>query len=72
MFKYLSVETKGFKYQVTMELLSSKYKGNGKREFDPVYFNSTTKTVIGPEDSIDKSFEQIFNKIDKRISEGFG
>ena len=41
-------------------------------EFAPVYFNSTTKTVIGPEDGLDKSFQKIFNRIDNWISEGSG
>ena len=72
MFKYLSVETKDFKYQISLELLLSKYKRNGEREFAHVSFNSTTKTVIGSKDSIDKSFEEIFNEIDKRISEESG
>ena len=72
LFKYLSVETKDFKYQISLELLLSKYKRNGEREFAHVSFNSTTKTVIGSKDSIDKSFEEIFNEIDKRISEESG
>ena len=29
-----------------MKILLRKHKGNGKIEFDPVYFNSLTKTVI--------------------------
>ena len=39
-------ETKGFKYQITVEVLLKKYKHNGEIEFRPVYFNSVTKTVI--------------------------
>ena len=35
-------ETRGFKYQITVKVLFKKYKPNG----DPVYFNSSTKTVI--------------------------
>ena len=43
-----------------------------ERKFALVYFDSTTKTVIGPKDSLDKSFQEIFNRIDKWISEGPG
>ena len=38
-------ETKGFKYQITVEVLFKKYRLNGEIEFRPVYFNSVTKTV---------------------------
>ena len=44
-FKDLLDEIKGFKYQITVEVLLSKHKGNGDIEFAPVYFNSTAKTV---------------------------
>ena len=72
LFKYLLAETKGFKYQITLKVLLSIYKGNPEREFAPVYFNSTTMTVIGFEDSLDRSFQQIFNMIDNWISQGPG
>ena len=39
-------ETRGFKYQITVKVLLKKYKPNGEIEFTPVYFNSSTKTVI--------------------------
>ena len=35
-------------------------------------FTSTTKTVIGFKDSTDKSLQEVFNKLDNWISEGFG
>ena len=38
-------ETNGFKYEITVKILLKKYKGT-EIEFFPVYFNSTTKTVI--------------------------
>ena len=50
----------------------SKYKENVEREFAPVYFNSTANKVIGTEDSLDKSFQEVFNMIDNWISEGSG
>ena len=37
---------KGFKYQITVKVLLSKYKINGDTEFAPVYFNFATKKVI--------------------------
>ena len=37
-------ETKSFRYQITLKAILKKYKPNGKIEFRPVYFNSTTKT----------------------------
>ena len=46
LFSVLLNETKGFKYQITVNVLLKKYKLNGEIEFAPVYFNSTTKTVI--------------------------
>ena len=56
LFKDLLTEIKGFKYQTTLKVLLSKYKENTERKFAPVYFSSTTKTVIGPKDSLDRSF----------------
>ena len=45
MFNDVLNELKGFKYQITVEVLLNKYKLNGEIEFRPVYFNSVTKTV---------------------------
>ena len=50
----------------------SKYKGNGDKEFPPVYFISATKTVINPEYMLDKSFQEILYRIDNCINEGSG
>ena len=49
-----------------------KYKGNGDKEFAPVYFNSATKTVINSECMLDKSFHKILDRIDNWINEGSG
>ena len=46
LFIVLLNETKGFKYQITVKVLLKKYKLSGEIEFAPVYFNSTTKTVM--------------------------
>ena len=45
LFSELLNETKGFKYQITAEVLLEKYKHNGEIEFRPVYFISITKTI---------------------------
>ena len=64
MRKDLLNEIKGFKNQLTLKVLLSKYKENKDLEFAPVYFNSTTKTVIIPKYSLDKSFQEDFSRID--------
>ena len=46
LFNDLLNETKGFKYQITVKVLLKKYNPNGEIEFTPVYFNSSTKTII--------------------------
>ena len=51
----------------------SKHKENGGIEFAPVYFNSTTKTVINSyKYLLDKSFQEILYGIDNWINEGSG
>ena len=56
LFKDLLAEIKGFKYEITLKVLLSKYRENTEKEYALVYFNSTTKTVFGLEDSLAKSF----------------
>ena len=46
MFSDLLNKTKGFKYQITLKVMLKRFKPNGEIEFRPVYFNSTTKTVM--------------------------
>ena len=46
LFNDLLIKKRGFKYQITVKVLLKKYKPNGETEFTPVYFNSSTKTVI--------------------------
>ena len=57
-------ETKGFKYQITVEVLFKKYRLNGEIEFRPVYFNSVTKTVTNHIFKLENSFEEILYMID--------
>ena len=69
LFKDLLNEMKGFKYQITLTVLLSKIKTDGSIEYSPVYFNSTTKTVINSEFNLDPSFQKILYRIDSRINQ---
>ena len=46
LFKDLLIELKGFKYQLTLNILLSKQKSSNEIEYRSVYFNSLTKTII--------------------------
>ena len=72
MFNDLSNELKGFKYQITAEVLLKKYKHNGEIEFRPVYFNSVTKPVTNHMFRLEKSFEESLYTIDVWINNGSG
>ena len=61
MFSNLLNETKGFKYQITV---------NGEIESRSVYFNSATKTVINYKFSLKNAFQEILYMIDNWINEG--
>ena len=64
-------ETKGFKYHITVKGLLKKCTGP-EIQFPPVYFNSTTKTVIDHKFDLDKSFQNILCRIDYWINEWSG
>ena len=70
--KDLLNEIKGFKYQITLAVLLSKIKTDGSIEYSPVYFNSTTKTVINSKFSLDQSFQEILYRIDNWINQESG
>ena len=65
-------ETKGFKYQITVNVLLKKYKLNGEIEFAPVYFNSFTKTVINHRFRLENYFQEILYMTDVLINKGSG
>ena len=65
-------ETRGFKYQITVKVLLKKYKHNGEIEFTPVYFNSSTKTVINRRCKFNKFFQEILFRFDAWINRGSG
>ena len=72
LFNDLLNEIKGFKYQITVKVLLKKYKPNGEFEFIPVYFNSSTKTMINHRYKLDQSFQEILYRIDTWINRGSG
>ena len=73
LLKDLLDKTKIFKYQITLKVLLRKHKQNRDLKFAPVYFNSTTKTIIGSNKYVlDKSFEHILYSIDNWINERSG
>ena len=73
LFNDLLNEMKGFKYQATLAVLLSKIKTDGNIEYSPVYFNSTTKTVINSdESSLGQSFQEILYRIDNGMNQGSG
>ena len=63
---------KGFKYQITVLVLLSKYRGKGDKEFASIYFNSAATTVINSEYNLDKSFQEILYRINNWINERSG
>ena len=63
-------ETKGFKYQITVKVLLKKYKPNEEIEFTPVYFNSSTKTIINNRLKLEHTFQEILHRIDDWINKG--
>ena len=72
LFNNLLNETKGFTYQITVKVLLKKYKSNGEIEFAPVYFNSSTKTIINRKYKLDQSFQETLYRIDAWINRGSG
>ena len=72
LFNDLLNETKGFKYQITIKVLLKKYKPNEEIEFTPVYFNSSTKTIINNRFKLRHAFQEILYTIDAWINKGSG
>ena len=63
MFSDLLHETKGFKYQISLNVMLKKYKLNEEIELTPVYFNSTTKTVINHKFSLENAFQKFCTEL---------
>ena len=74
LFNNLLVQTKGFKFVVTLQVEFVKYS-NDKKIIKTGYFNTTTDLIINETDiklAIQASQQQIMNKIAQWISEGSG
>ena len=72
LFKDLLNGIKGFKYQITLNILLRKIRSHGNIEYSPVCFNSATKTVINDKFSLNQSFPKILYRIYNWINEGSG
>ena len=72
LFNNILNETKGLKYEITLKVTWKKYKPNRAIELRPVYFNSTTKTVINYKFSIENAFQEVLYRTDNWINEGSG
>ena len=72
LFNDLLNETEGFKYQITVKVLLKKYKPNEEIEFTPVYFNSSTKTIINNRFKLEHAFQEILYRIDAWINNRSG
>ena len=72
LFSGLLNETNAFKYQITAEALLKKDKLNGEIEFETVYFNSLTKTVINHKLRLENFFQEILYMIDIWVTYGSG
>ena len=59
LFSDLLNEAKSLKYQIIVKVLLKKYKPDREIEFRPVYFNSTTKTLINHKFSLGEAFQEI-------------
>ena len=62
----------GFTYQITVKVLLKKYKPNEKIELTPVYFNSSTKTILNNRFKLEHAFQEILYRIDAWINKGSG
>ena len=72
LFSDLLHEAKGFKYQITVQVLLKKYKPNREIEFAPVYFNSVAKLAINHRFKLEEPFQEILYMIDAWINDGSG
>ena len=57
LFNDLLNETKGCRYQITVNILLKKYKSNEEIEITPVYFNSSTKTIMNNKFKLEHAFQ---------------
>ena len=60
------------KPEITLDVLLSKLKNNKNIEYLAAFLNSTSKTVINSEFSLDQSFQEILYRIDNWINQRSG
>ena len=72
LFKDLLMEMKGFKYQITLQVLLSKVKSRDLIKYSTIYLNSLTKTVIGKKYYLAQCFNEIIFRLENWISHGSG
>ena len=72
LFNDLLNEAKGFKYEITVKVLLKKYNPNEEIEFTPIYFNSSTKTIINNRFKSEHAFQDILYRSDTWINIGSG
>ena len=60
------------KPEITLDVSLSKIKNNKNIEYLPAFLNSTSKTVINSEFSLDQSFQEILYRIDNWINQRSG
>ena len=56
--------------KITVKFLLKKYKPNEEIGFTPVYFNSSTKTIINYRFKLEHGFHEILYRIDAWINKG--
>ena len=72
LFKDLLIEVKGFKHQITLQVLLSKVKSRDFIEYSTNYLKSLTKTVIEKKYYLDQCFNEIIFRLENWISNGSG
>ena len=72
LFNDLLIEIKGFKYQITLQVLLSKVKSSDFIEYSTIYLNSLAKTVIGKKYHLNDCFNEIIFRLENWISHGSG
>ena len=72
MFNDLLMEIKGFRYQITLQVLLSKVKSSDFTEYSTIYLNSLTKTVIGEKYYLNDCFNEIIFGLENWISHRSG
>ena len=72
LFDKLLRERRGFKYIISVKVTLKKGINYNEIDARAVYLNSSEKTVINRGYYLNESFEEILNKLDIWINEGFG